>query len=168
MDVFLLRWVYQPITNTVWRYFGKSRFFLAWFCFGISFVSLCLDVYINLRRPNASAVSAVFAGPLVILLLWYVCRTSAYANGQTSRPKRIDTFDRVIRTVTILSALAFLALDIVVLLAAPHADAANQTFAYVVYALACSSALYFLEAKPPSAELTWAKTLGDGRRVSAR
>src|SRR5262252_7765034 len=71
LDLLLLNRVYQPIADLIWRYSGKSRFFVAWVCFGTSFVAMCLDLYSVISKGGPSGFAAVFGSPLPILLLMY-------------------------------------------------------------------------------------------------
>jgi len=154
-DLFLLNRVYQPVADLTWRYSGKTRFFLAWLCFGISFVALCLDLYITLSKGGPFGLGAVFGSPLPILILLYLWGASASIDRHTPWILGFDAFDRFIRIMTMFSALFFVLVDIFFYLKMGTLDLTKQTFLYVLYAFACSSALYFVEAKPPSVELMW-------------
>jgi hypothetical protein len=155
LDLFLLKNVYQPIADLTWRYSGKTRFFLAWLCFGISFVALCLDLYTTLAKGGPFGLGAVFGSPLLILILLYLWGASACIDRHAPWSLGFDSFDRFIRTVTMFSALFFVLVDIFGYFQMGTLGIARQTFLYVLYAFACSSGLYFIEAKPPSVELTW-------------
>lgn len=153
-DLFLLNRVYQPIADLIWRFSGKTRFFLAWVCFGISFVGLCLDLYATLARGGPFSMAAVLGIPIMSLILMYLRRASASIEREAPWTPGLDWIDRFIRTVTMSSVLFFVFVDVVAYLEAGTLGLAKQTLAYVLYAFACSSALYFVEAKPPSVELT--------------
>jgi hypothetical protein len=167
LDCFLLNRIYQPITDWTWRYSGKTRFFLAWLCFGISFVSLSLDIYAALMRGGASAFGAIFASPLLILILTYLWDASVSMHRQRSGALGFEPFDRFIRTVTMFSAAFFALLAGIAYFKTGSLVPAKQTALSILYGFACSSALYFVVAKPPSAKLAWDKAPDSGRRQSA-
>jgi len=155
LDHYLLDRLYQPITDLTWRHWGKTRFFLAWLCFGISLVSLSLDIYTALMRGGAFSFGAVFGSPVLILILTYLCGASASMHNQSDWALRFSAFDRFIRSLTMFSALFFAALSALACLRMGTMGIAKQNAFYIVYGFACSSALYFVEAKPPSARLAW-------------
>jgi hypothetical protein len=155
LDAFLLKRFYQPITDLTWRYSGKTRFFLAWLCFGISFVSLSLDIYAALMRGGSFAFGAIFASPLLILILAYLWDASVSMHRQSSWALGFGAFDRFIRTVAMFSALFFGLLSALLYFRTGMLGIAKQNGLYILYAFACASALYFVEAKPPSVQLTW-------------
>jgi hypothetical protein len=64
-------------------------------------------------------------------------------------------FDRFIRSMTMFSAVFFAALSVILCFRTGTLGIAKQNALYIAYAFACSSALYFVEAKPPSAKLAW-------------
>ena len=153
VDRLLLNHVYQPIADLTWRYSGKTRFFLAWICFGVAFVGLCLDLYATLAKGGPFIAGAVLGIPIMSLILSYLRRASGSIDREAAWTG-FDGVDRFIRGVTMSSALFFVFVDIVAYLTQGTLDMTKQTFPYVLYAFACSSALYFVEAKPPSAEAT--------------
>jgi len=157
LDGFFLNCFYQPIADFVWRYSGKTRFFLAWLCFGTSFVGLSLDIYTGLTRGGSFSFAAIFASPLLILILTYLWEASASKNQQASWLPGFDAFDRFIRSVTMYSAIFLCLLSVIVFFKTGTLGMASQNGLYILYALACASALYFVEAKPPSARLAWDK-----------
>jgi hypothetical protein len=168
LDHFWLNRVYQPVADLTWRYSGKTRFFLAWLCFGISFVSFCLDLSIDLAKGAPFALGALFASPLLLLILIYLREASASLERQAPWPLGFDSFDRFIRTVTMLSALLFALADIWGYLEAGSLGLARHTFLYVLYAFTCASGLYFVQAKPPSAERRCDGASKSLRRVPVR
>ena len=166
-DHFLLNRVYQPISDWTWQYSGKTRFFLAWLCFGISFVSLSLDIYASLMRGGLPAFGAIIASPLLILILTYLWAASASMHRQSSATFGFRPFDRFIRSVTMISACFFAVLSAVLYFRSGGLVMAKQGWFYVLYGFACSSALYFVEAKPPSAKLAWEEAPESGQHRSA-
>jgi hypothetical protein len=64
-------------------------------------------------------------------------------------------FDRFIRTVAMFSAVFFGLVSVLVFFKTGTLGIAKQNALYILYGFACSSALYFVEAKPPSAKLAW-------------
>src|SRR5262245_43663977 len=163
LDLLLLNRVYQPLADLIWRYSGKSRFFVAWLCFGTSFVAVCLDLYSVSSKGGPSGLAAVFGSPLPILLLMYLSTASANMDRHSHGNMELDSLDRFIRAVTMLSVFLFVFIDIVSFLETGSSAVARQTLFCVVYSFTCSSALYFIEAKPPSAALTWNQTSDSGR-----
>ena len=167
LDHFLLNRVYQPITDVTWRYSGKTRFFLAWVCFGISFVSLSLDIYAALMRGGSSAFGAIFAIPLQILILTYLWGASVSMHRQLPCAFGFEPFDRFIRTLTMFSASFFAVLGAFAYFQTGSLMIAKLAAFYVLYGFSCSSALYFAVAKPPSAKLAWDKVPESGHHQSA-
>jgi hypothetical protein len=152
VDRFLLKTVYQPISESIWRHLGKNRLFLAWLCFGISFVSLALDVYAGLTNTGQRLSPILFGAPLLLLLATYVCAASAGGERHGPWLYGVSAMDRVIRTVTLLSGLCFAVAGALLCLRTGITKAAAQNGIYVLYALMCASGLYFVETKPPAYE----------------
>ena len=155
LDHFLLNRIYQPITDWTWRHSGKTRFFLAWVCFGISFLSLSLDIYGALTRGGSAAFGAIFGGPVLILILTYLWGASVSMQRQSAAAFGVAPFDRFMRIVTLFSACFFAVLGAVAYFKTGTLAIAKQTGFYVLYGFTCASALYFVVAKPPSAKLAW-------------
>jgi hypothetical protein len=152
IDGFLLKRVYQPISESIWRHFGKNRLFVAWLCFGISLVSLSLDVYAGLTSTGQVSLSVLFGAPLLLLLAMYVWEASAGVEKHGPWRRGLSVPDRIIRTVTLVSGLCFTVLGVSLCLRTGVTKAAAQNALYVVYALTCASGLYFVETKPPARE----------------
>ena len=154
LDRILLKYVYQPTADWVWRYTGKNRFFVAWICFGVSFVSSCLDVYAALMRGASPYLAALLGGPFLLVLLTYLSeasdRISPQSRSRSTSNQPLDQFDRFIRRITISSALGFTLLSAVCYLATGSLAIVKHDFLCIIYSFGCASALYLLEVKPPA------------------